>query len=197
MEIARTPPHAAVADSPRSCRRLPPHLRTPRSYTHTHTHTLTHSLTRARTHVRTLQFVSRYISTIGIDFGVKPVRIGEADVRVNFWDLSGHPEFFEVRNEFYKDTQGGILVYDAGSKRSFEALEGWLRESAKFGGGDVPLVVCANKVDKRRAVSEAEGRAWAEGRGFPYFETSAESGANVSAAFEELFKQAWQQVSGK
>ncbi len=26
--------------------------------------------------------------------------------QVNFWDLSGHPEFFEVRNEFYKDSQG-------------------------------------------------------------------------------------------
>ena len=143
-----------------------------------------------------LQFVSRYISTIGIDFGVKPVRVGKDEVRINFWDLSGHPEFFEVRNEFYKDTQGGILVFDVGSKTSFAALETWLQEAAKFGGGDVPLVVCANKVDKRRAVSEAEGRAWAEGRGFPYFETSAESGANVSAAFEELFKQAWQQVQG-
>ena len=28
------------------------------------------------------------------------------EAKVNFWDLAGHPEFFEVRNEFYKDTQG-------------------------------------------------------------------------------------------
>ena len=52
------------------------------------------------------QFVTRYISTIGIDFGVKAVTIDGQTVKVNFWDLSGHPEFFEVRNEFYKDTQG-------------------------------------------------------------------------------------------
>jgi hypothetical protein len=51
------------------------------------------------------KFVSKYISTIGIDYGVKPVRIADNDVRVNFWDLSGQPEFLEVRNEFYKDTQ--------------------------------------------------------------------------------------------
>lgn len=50
--------------------------------------------------------MSRYISTIGVDYGVKPVTIGNQEVRVNFWDLSGHQEFFEVRNEFYKDTQG-------------------------------------------------------------------------------------------
>lgn len=42
------------------------------------------------------QFVQRYISTIGVDFGVKPTQIGGKDVRVNFWDLSGHPDFFEV-----------------------------------------------------------------------------------------------------
>ena len=28
---------------------------------------------------------------------------------MNFWDLSGHDEFFEVRNEFYKDSQGVII----------------------------------------------------------------------------------------
>lgn len=48
------------------------------------------------------RFVTKYIATIGVDYGVKPVTVDGIDVRVNFWDLSGHPEFFEVRNEFYK-----------------------------------------------------------------------------------------------
>jgi DnaJ family protein C protein 27 len=52
------------------------------------------------------QFVSRYICTIGVDYGVKSVMVDGCEVKVNFWDLSGHPEFFEVRNEFYKDAQG-------------------------------------------------------------------------------------------
>ena len=142
------------------------------------------------------KFVSRYISTIGIDFGVKPVVVAAGNsVRVNFWDLSGHPEFFEVRNEFYKDTQGAILVFDVTSRSSFEALDTWLREAEKFGGGKVPLVVCANKVDKRRQVTEAEGRAWASARGFPYYETSAQSGANVSAVFEGLFESVFKQIA--
>ena len=41
------------------------------------------------------RFVSKYIATIGVDYGVKPVKVDQADVRVNFWDLSGHKEFFE------------------------------------------------------------------------------------------------------
>jgi len=134
------------------------------------------------------KFVSKYITTIGVDFGVKSVVIDDTEVKVNFWDLSGHPEFFDVRNEFYKDSQGGILVYDATSRKSFDALDSWMIECSKYGGSKIPLIVCANKIDKKRAVSEQEGRAWATAHGFSYFETSASSGTNVNEVFEELFK---------
>ena len=47
--------------------------------------------------------------------------------------IIGHEEFFEIRNEFFKDTQGIVLVYDASSRESFEDLDKWLAESAKYG----------------------------------------------------------------
>ena len=52
--------------------------------------------------------MSRYVSTIGVDFGVKEIALDtqRPHYKVNFFDLSGHPDFFEVRNEFYKDSQG-------------------------------------------------------------------------------------------
>lgn len=141
------------------------------------------------------KFVSKYISTIGIDYGVKPVVVDGREVRVNFWDLSGHPEFFEVRNEFYKDTQGALLMFDVSSQRSFEALDTWLREARKFSGGSFPCIVCGNKVDKHnRAVDEQSGRGWAESRGYAYFETSAKTGANVDAALNTLFKKVVDQI---
>jgi DnaJ family protein C protein 27 len=133
------------------------------------------------------KFVTRYISTIGIDFGVKAVTIDGHVVKVNFWDLSGHPEFYEVRNEFYKDTQGCILVYDVTSRSSFEALDGWLKEANKHGVGEVPIIVCANKCDKMRTVTEQEGVSWAQSRGLRYFETSASSGQNIQEVFDSLF----------
>merc|ERR1711998_733420 len=73
------------------------------------------------------QFVPRYISTIGVDFGVKPMQIDGTEAKVNFWDLAGAPEFSEVRNEFYKDTQGAILVYDVSKKMTFDALGAWIK----------------------------------------------------------------------
>ena len=144
------------------------------------------------------RFVQRYISTIGVDFGVKPVQIYDYQVKVNFWDLSGHPEFFEVRNEFYKDTQGAMLVYDISNRKSFEALNMWLKEAAKFAGSTsgIVFVVCGNKSDKKRVVPEAEGRQWADQHGFRFFETSAKSGENVGEMFEFLFTAVVESIPG-
>eukprot|EP00877_Chromochloris_zofingiensis_P006722 jgi/Chrzof1/2302/Cz11g10080.t1 len=94
-------------------------------------------------------------------------------VRVNLWDLAGPTEYIEVRNEFYKDAQGSILVYDVTNRASFEALELWLDESKRFGATDMIVFVAATKVDQQgRKVQEREGREWAAGQGVPYFEVS-------------------------
>ena len=59
-----------------------------------------------------------------------------------------------MRNEFYKDTQGAMLVYDVGNRDSFEALDSWLEEIRKDIGSAADLegvifAVCANKVRSR------------------------------------------------
>jgi DnaJ family protein C protein 27 len=137
-------------------------------------------------------FPPRYIATIGVDYGVKPHTINDKSLRVNFWDLSGHDAFFDVRSEFYKDTQALVLVFDVTKAESFKALDGWLKEARKFGcSRECSGALCANKCDlPRRAVTEEEGRSWAKANNFTYFETSASSGANVVEVFEHTFAEA-------
>eukprot|EP00163_Fabomonas_tropica_P033932 TRINITY_DN919_c0_g1_i1.p1 TRINITY_DN919_c0_g1~~TRINITY_DN919_c0_g1_i1.p1 ORF type:complete len:191 (-),score=20.80 TRINITY_DN919_c0_g1_i1:90-662(-) len=136
------------------------------------------------------RFISKYISTIGVDYGVKKVFMDDHEVKVNFWDLAGMPDFVEVRNEFYKDTQGGILVYDVGSRKSFENLDMWVKEATKYGAKDITIAVCANKIDQgQRSVSEKEGRSYAQSRGYMYFETSANTGEYVKVMFNGLFEK--------
>jgi len=143
------------------------------------------------------RFVSKYIATIGVDYGVKPVQVDGVDVRVNFWDLSGHGEFFEVRNEFYKDAQGILLVFDVCDRASFEDCDGWLTEASKYGTepSGTPCILCGNKTDKRRAVDESEGRDYAASRGMQYFETSAATGDNVEAMFSDLFEKVLKSIN--
>lgn len=57
----------------------------------------------------------------------------------------------QVRNEFYKDSQGVLLVYDVGLRESFDALDSWLGEMKQEMGSQanmdsIVFIVCANKV---------------------------------------------------
>ena len=59
--------------------------------------------------------------------------------------------FCQVRNEFYRDSQGAIIVYDVCNRASFESLEAWLQEMRSEVGDkseceNMVVCVCANKV---------------------------------------------------
>src|ERR1700722_10090007 len=77
------------------------------------------------------RFISKYMATIGIDYGVTRLRVRDYDLRLNIFDFSGHPLFYEVRNEFYRDAQAVLLVFDLNNRRSFDILETWLNEMKK------------------------------------------------------------------
>lgn len=49
------------------------------------------------------RFVSRYIPTIGVDYGVKKMNIKGFKVHVNFFDLSGENDYLTISKDFIKD----------------------------------------------------------------------------------------------
>ena len=136
------------------------------------------------------RFVKRYISTIGIDYGVKKLDILGQKVCINFFDLSGNDDYKMIRTEFYKDASGVIMVFDVDNRDSYTSLIHWEEEMKRYGAdmNRVKVVVCANKCEsKSREVKEAEASRWAKQRGFEYFETSASDGKNVTESFESMF----------
>lgn len=142
------------------------------------------------------RFVAKYVATIGVDYGVKPIKIRGTEVRVNFWDLAGGEEYAEIRNEFYKDAQGGLLVFDVGARGSFDALDAWWKEACALGAGEARYVLCGNKTDAdKRAVSAEEGARFAAQHGWQYFETSAKEGDGVTEMFHALFAQVVQRLN--
>lgn len=142
------------------------------------------------------RFVPKYLQTIGIDYGVTKVNLNNLELKVNIFDMSGHALFDQIRNEFYKDTQGAILVFDVTDRNSFENLDNWIneiKEELKNNSesiDNIVFVLCANKIDRgKRVVDEADARIWALSKGFHYFETSASSGAGINEMFETLLTE--------
>jgi DnaJ homolog subfamily C member 27 len=95
------------------------------------------------------RFVKRYISTIGVDYGVKKVNIKNNSISISFFDLSGNEDYKLVRTDFYEDTNGIVMVFDVDNKDSFNSLVHWEEEMKKHGVdmARVKTVVCGNKCD--------------------------------------------------
>jgi len=132
-----------------------------------------------------------YCPTVGVDFFVKPATFQGREIRLNVWDVSGSPEFFDVRSEFYKETHACLLVYDVTSRQTYEALDAvWLREAARCGGGELIFVVVGTKIDqeRNRAIATRQAKEWAGAEGFKYFEVSATSGDGVDDLWMEVAK---------
>ncbi|KAJ3161375.1 DnaJ sub C member 27 [Geranomyces michiganensis] len=135
------------------------------------------------------RYIADYISTIGIDYGVKGCVVNGAEVKVNFWDIGGSEHYKAIRTEFYKDTHGVLLVVDGTADRDDVKLtvDRWLDELRAF-VDPIPLVIV---VGTKTDLAPATGpRDLTELLGFRYFEASAVTGEGVQEVFDTLFVQA-------
>jgi len=84
-----------------------------------------------------------------------------------------------------------MVVYDITNRKSFASVSSWVKDLREQSDKDVMLMVVGNKTDLEhlRAVSTEEGTKFAENQGVLFMETSAQSGANVEAAFSELLSR--------
>jgi len=113
--------------------------------------------------------VKRYISTIGVDYGVKKLTIKNQPISINFFDLSGNEDYKLIRQEFYEDSNGVIMVYDLDNRDSFSSLIHWEEEMRRFGVdmSRVKVIVCGNKSDMPgREVNSRDVANWCSKRGY-------------------------------
>lgn len=135
------------------------------------------------------RFVAKYLPTIGIDYGATKIFVDKREVGIHIFDTSGNPMFYDVRNEFYRDAHGILMVYDSTDKISFDSLTRWLNEvytEVRQGADHFQpvIVICANKIDQRQSktankdnwVDDYEAKLWADVHGFTFCETSALAG---------------------
>jgi len=140
-----------------------------------------------------------YISTIGVDFRIKTVDIGNGTkVTLQIWDTAGQERFHHMTSSYYRDAEGIIIVFDLGDLQSFEHLEEWMRDVDNIAPKDVVKLVVGNKADllgDDRQVSADQLQRWAEQYDLQYLEASAKTRAGVDNAFVEMAKKLNQQFS--
>ncbi|XP_052474168.1 ras-related protein Rab-39B-like [Carassius gibelio] len=136
--------------------------------------------------------------TVGVDFFVHFLEV-EPGVRVKlqFWDTAGQERFRSVTRSYYRNSVGGLLVFDLGNRKSFENVQQWYEEVfERVQPYTVLYVLVGHKSDRvkagERAVNRTEAEKLATQLGAPYIEASAKTGHNVKEAFELLTRRIYQ-----
>jgi Ras-related protein Rab-1A len=133
-------------------------------------------------------------STIGVDFKIKTIHLGNVKVKLQIWDTAGQERFRAVVSNYYRGANGIFVVFDLLNKNSFTHLKDWFSELNKKNAIETSeIMILGNKVDeKERSVSKEEIEEFLIENNIPlahYSEVSAKDGISVDESFVDLTKR--------
>merc|ERR1719287_417740 len=133
-------------------------------------------------------FTESYISTIGVDFRFRTVKMDKKTVKLQIWDTAGQECFRTITSAYYRGADGIILVYDTTDKESFNHVDDWLNEVNRYVNESTCKILIGNKCDNtaERQVPTEEGKKKAEDLNIAFIEASAKDATNVEAAFQMM-----------
>ena len=134
-------------------------------------------------------FSEYYLTTIGIDFVIKTIKLptGE-DITLRFYDTAGQESYKAISYNLIKNADGIFLLYDITNRKSFDEINDWIDNIKDNKGDDFPVILIGNKCDKndKRNIDEKEGQKLAEKKGFLFMETSCKKGINIEESVNLL-----------
>jgi small GTP-binding protein len=140
-------------------------------------------------------FKTNQTLTIGVDFHVKKIKIGNLLVSLQIWDFAGESRFRFLLPSYVLGASGGIFLYDITRFSSLKNFTEWIEIFKKGFVGvqdtQLPVLMVGSKLDLsyKRAVSSKEAYDLAKEHNlYGYIECSSKDGRNVEDIFTEIAK---------
>lgn len=105
--------------------------------------------------------------------------------------------FRSITRAYYRNSVGGLLLFDITNRRSFQNVHEWLEEArSHVQPHSIVFLLVGHKCDlePQRQVSRQEAEKLAAAYGMRYVETSARDAINVERAFTELTRDIFELV---
>ena len=90
------------------------------------------------------QFMTDMRSTIGVEFGLKYVKIDNLQLKVQIWDTAGMERYKALTSAYYKGAKGVIVVYDICRKKTFENIDKWIDDFKSKADEDAVILLIGN-----------------------------------------------------
>lgn len=144
------------------------------------------------------QFSDRYLSTVGVKISRKTVHLtnGQADkeqeLKLLIWDIEGHTKFKGISPAYLQGSSGVLVVADITRQETIEHLRDRIREYREINPAGL-IAIALNKSDllEEEEVLDIQNKFEFPEAVLGIYKTSAKTGENVDAIFEELAYKLW------
>ena len=133
--------------------------------------------------------------TIGQETHYKSITFNGMGYCLQLIDTAGQERYHSIPQNLLRDVDGVLLVFDLTDRTSFEDKEGkgvskTLQLADDWKTDNMSTLLVGNKAEaERHQITRVEAEEYAQKLGVRFFETSAKTGQNIEAVFEEIVKQ--------
>ena len=99
-------------------------------------------------------FKEEYLATVGLDYYTKDEIIDNKTIQIKLWDTAGQERFKALTQNYFRNAEGVLLVYDVTSTESFDNLKYWIssiKDNMEKKNMHIPLIIIGNKIDMEDA----------------------------------------------
>lgn len=139
------------------------------------------------------KFETSTLSTIGVDFETKKVKINDKEILLNIWDFAGEEKFRVLFPSYVSGASGALLLYDITNKESLKDLYDWINVIDKVPHSPKTKMLIEAKIDleEKREISREQAKKIFIKHNFQgeIIGTSAKTGENVEKTFQNLGRE--------
>ena len=132
-------------------------------------------------------FPETHLATIGVEYKVKEISTNKYNIILQIWDTAGQERFRSITKSFFRNTNGILFIYDITSRKSFQSVKDWIKDSEMHESGIYKILV-GNKIDleDKREVQTKELIEFGLKKGIDVIEASAKNRVNIDEAFQKI-----------
>jgi GTP-binding nuclear protein Ran len=134
------------------------------------------------------EFRKHYIATIGAEVHPMEFYTNVGKVTLEVWDTAGQEKLTGLRDGYYINSSGAIIMFDVTSRTTYKSVPKWYKDITRV-SGEVPTVLVGNKVDVKDRSVKARQILFPRKYGIQYYDISAKSNYQYEKPFIYLIRK--------